>query len=235
VKLTQSYLGDFVSLLFPQLCPACGEGLVAGEHVICTSCQFSLPVTNFHLQPGNIVAQQFWGRINLQGAYALYYFSKGGKVQNLMHHFKYRGMQQIGHVLGNIAGAQLMQNVIFNSADVIIPVPLHKSRLRQRGFNQSACFAQGLAQKLIAIVDIDNLVRIKATETQTHRSRFLRFENMQEVFTVIHPEKLQNKHVLLVDDVVTTGSTLEACGIELLKIEGLKLSIATIAYATADS
>nr|WP_255485080.1 phosphoribosyltransferase family protein [Mucilaginibacter sp. X5P1] len=140
-------------------------------------------------------------------------------------------MQKIGNLLGNIAGSQLAKSAVFNTVDVIIPVPLHKSRLKERGYNQSTCFAEGLAQKLNAVVQTDNLVRLKATETQTHKSRFLRFENMQEVFTINNPESLKNKHILLVDDVVTTGATLEACGIELLKIEGLKLSIATIAYA----
>jgi ComF family protein len=190
-----------------------------------------LPFTNFHLQPDNIVARQFWGKVDLQGAYALYYFAKGGKVQNLMHHFKYKGMQQIGVLLGNMAGEQLVKSNIFNSVNVIIPVPLHKKRLKERGYNQSTCFANGLAQKLNAVVDDDNLVRVKSTETQTHKSRFLRFENMQEVFKVLNPEKLMDKHVLLVDDVITTGSTLEVCSLQLLKIEGLKLSIATIAYA----
>jgi ComF family protein len=199
--------------------------------VICTDCRFTLPFTNFHLQPDNIVARQFWGKVDLQGAYALYYFAKGGKVQNLMHHFKYKGMQQIGVLLGNMAGEQLVKSNIFNSVNVIIPVPLHKKRLKERGYNQSTCFANGLAQKLNAVVDDDNLVRVKSTETQTHKSRFLRFENMQEVFKVLNPEKLMDKHVLLVDDVITTGSTLEVCSLQLLKIEGLKLSIATIAYA----
>jgi ComF family protein len=231
VKLQNTYLADFISLLFPQLCSACGESLVANEKLICTDCLYNLPFTNFHLQPDNIVAQQFWGKINLQAAYALYYFAKGGKVQNLMHHFKYKDMHQIGNLLGSIAGGQLAKNDVFNSVDFIIPVPLHKSRLKQRGYNQSACFADGLAQKLNGTVEINNLVRIRATETQTHRSRFARFENMQEVFTVNDPAKLVDKHVLLVDDVVTTGSTLEACGIQLLNIPGLKLSIATIAYA----
>jgi ComF family protein len=231
MKLQSGYLADFLSLLFPELCPACGTTLVAHEQVICTDCLYNLPFTNFHLQPGNIVAQQFWGKIKVEEAYALYYFSKGGKVQNLMHHFKYKGMHDIGNLLGNIASAQLITNSKFASVDYIIPVPLHKSRLKQRGYNQSACFAEGLAQKLQATVEDNNLVRIKATETQTHRSRFARFENMQEVFVVKDPEKLRDKHILLVDDIVTTGSTLEACGIQLLKIPGLKLSIATIAYA----
>ena len=231
MKQQNSYLADFIALLFPQLCSACGESLVGNEKLICTDCLYNLPFTNFHLQPDNIVAQQFWGKINLQAAYSLYYFAKGGKVQSLMHHFKYKDMHQIGNLLGSIAGGQLAKNDVFNSVDFIIPVPLHKSRLKQRGYNQSACFAEGLAQKLNGTVEINNLVRIRATETQTHRSRFARFENMQEVFTVNDPAKLVDKHVLLVDDVVTTGSTLEACGIQLLEVPGLKLSIATIAYA----
>jgi len=231
VKLSRSYFADFVGLLFPQLCPACGESLMANERVICTGCQYSLPLTNFHLQADNIVARQFWGKVNVQAAYALYYFTKGGKVQNLVHHLKYKGMQQIGHEMGSIAGAQLVKNDVFYSADVIIPVPLHKKRLKQRGYNQSTCFAEGLAQKLNAVVDDTSLIRARATETQTKKGRFTRFENMQEVFTVIDPEKLKNQHILLVDDIITTGSTLEACAVELLRIEGVKLSIATIAYA----
>jgi len=231
MKIQHSYLADFVSLLFPELCAACRESLMANEHLICTGCRYNLPFTNFHLQPDNIVAQQFWGKIPLEAAYTLFYFTKGGKIQNLLHQFKYRGMKQIGNLLGNIAGGQLIKNEVFNSVDLIIPVPLHKKRMLQRGYNQSACFAEGLSEKLNALVEDNNLVRQIATETQTHKSRFARFENMKEVFTVINSEKLMNKHVLLVDDVITTGSTLEACGSQLLKIHGLKLSIATIAYA----
>jgi ComF family protein len=231
MKLPGGYLADFVALLFPELCAACNASLVANEHIICSDCRYNLPYTNFHTQPDNIVAQQFYGKINIEAAYALYFFNKGGNVQNLMHHFKYSGMKQIGNILGNIAGNQLAENPVFNTVDYIIPVPLHKKRLKMRGYNQSACFADGLAQKLNAAVEIDNLVRVVATDTQTHKSRFARFENMQEVFAVSTPQRLEGKHILLVDDIVTTGSTLEACGIELLKVPGLKLSIATIAYA----
>lgn len=231
MKPQTGYLADFVSLLFPELCLACGESLVGGEELICTSCRYDLPFTDFHLKADNIVAQQFWGKINLEAAYALCYFSKGGKIQQLMHQLKYKGKQKVGHLLGNIAGTQLAANEVFKTVDIVIPVPLHKSRLRKRGYNQSICFAEGIAEKLNILVSEHNLVRNRATETQTHRSRFSRFENMQEVFAIIHPGLFENKHVLLVDDVITTGSTLEACGAELLKVKGLKLSIATIAYA----
>ena len=231
MKLQTGYLADFVSLLFPELCQACSANLVAGEKLICTDCRYNLPFTNFHLKPDNLVAQQFWGKIHIEAGYAMCYFTKGGKLQHLMHQFKYRGVKKIGNLLGNIAGSQLMQSPVFKTVDLIIPVPLHKSRLRKRGYNQATCFAEGIAEKLNVPVIENTLVRERATETQTHRSRFSRFENMQEAFTIKNPEALKNQHILLVDDVTTTGSTLEACGSQLLKIEGLKLSIATIAYA----
>ena len=231
MNLQRSYLNDFVSLLFPQLCVACNQSLVTGEELLCMDCRFNLPYTNFHLQPDNIVARQFWGKMKVEAAYALFYFVKGGNIQNMMPQFKYKGIKQIGNLMGYIAGEQLLENEIFQSVDYIIPVPLHAKRLRKRGYNQSACFADGLAEKLDAAVEINNLIRITATQTQTRKGRFARFENMREVFSVVDPSRLENKHILLVDDVVTTGSTLEACGIQLLKIPGVKLSIAAIAYA----
>lgn len=231
MQLLGNYLSDFVSLIFPQLCAACNASLVNGEDVICTDCRYNLPLTNFHQQPDNIVAQQFWGKLNIEAAYALYYFNKGGKVQNLVHQLKYEGMHRIGNVLGDIAGRQLKQNPMFADVDYVVPVPLHEKRLKERGYNQSEHFAEGISTALGCKCETDNLVRTVATKTQTHKSRFARFENMKDVFSIVSPDQLTGKHILLVDDIVTTGSTLEACGIELLKVPGLKLSIATIAYA----
>jgi ComF family protein len=227
----RSYFADFIALLFPELCYACGESLVAHEDLICTDCLYNLPYTNFHQQPDNIVARQFWGKIKLNAAYSLFYFTKGGKVQQLIHHLKYNNAPLVGNKLGNIAGRQLTQSSYLDGFDAVIPVPLHKSRLRKRGYNQSACFAEGLAETLNTKVLLNNLIRTKATETQTHKSRFDRAVNMQDVFTVVDVSALTDKHILLVDDVVTTGSTLEACAQALLAVPGLKLSIATIAYA----
>jgi ComF family protein len=231
MNLRTGYLADFVNLLFPRLCQACTANLLGTEDLICTHCLYNLPHTNFHLEPDNVVARQFWGKIELRYAYALLYFEKGGKVQHLMHQFKYKGMQKIGNKLGQIAGLQLIQISKLQAVDYIIPVPLHKSRLRERGYNQSANFAHGLAGKLAAQVEEDNLIRTVKTATQTHKTRFARFENMQQVFAVKQPERLQGKHILLVDDIITTGSTLEACAQELLKVPGLQLSIAAMAYA----
>jgi len=225
------YLSDFVGLLFPQLCHACGQSLVAHEDLICTACIYDLPYTNFHKQPDNIVARQFWGKVKLDAAYAMLYFVKDGKVQQLIHQLKYKNIPQIGNKLGSMAGAQLMDVSHLNQFDGIIPVPLHKSRLRKRGYNQSAHFAQGIAQALNTEMIIDNLIRTKATATQTHKTRFERAENMQEVFAVADAKALTGKRFLLVDDVVTTGATLEACAAVLLTVPGLTLSIAAIAYA----
>lgn len=225
------YFTDFAALIFPDLCPACNTALAIGEKVICTHCRYNLPFTNFHLQADNIVARQFWGKLTVEAAYALFYFTKGGKVQNLVHNLKYKNMPQIGNALGSIAGEQLLINPVFTSVDCIIPVPLHARRSKQRGYNQSTCFAEGLSVKLNAPVSDHNLIRLRHTATQTKKSRFARFENMKEVFELKYPEELNGKHILLVDDTVTTGSTLEACGIELLKVPGVKLSIAAIAYA----
>lgn len=231
MKLQRSYLADFVSLLFPELCYACGDSLIGDEELICTDCIYNLPYTNFHQQPDNIVARQFWGKLPVDNAFALFYFTKGGKVQELMHQFKYKNIPLIGNKLGQIAGRQLIQTEGFKQINAIIPVPLHKSRLRKRGYNQSACFAEGVAEILNVPVITNNLVRKHATETQTHKSRFERAVNMQDVFIVNNPNELDGKHILLVDDVITTGSTLESCGIALLTVHDLRLSIATIACA----
>lgn len=226
-----SYFHDFIALIFPELCQACGGNLVSNEDVICINCVYDLPYTNFHQQPDNVVARQLWGRIDLQNVYTLLYFVKGGKVQNMMHQFKYKNMPRIGNRLGEVAGKQLAGAERFQDIDFIIPVPLHPRKLKIRGYNQSAQFAEGLAENMNATVDIGNLIRLKHTDTQTKKSRFSRYENMKDVFGVIDPKKLEGKHVLLVDDIITTGATLEACGLQLLKIPGLKLSLAAIAYA----
>ncbi|WP_448700781.1 ComF family protein [Mucilaginibacter sp. AW1-3] len=231
MKLRATYITDFIALVFPQLCQACGKTLITNEKLICTECQYDLPYTNFHQQPDNVVARQFWGRIELKAAYVLLYFSKGGKVQNMMHQLKYRNTPKIGNKLGEIAGKQLLTSEAYRDIDLIIPVPLHPRKLKQRGYNQSQQFAEGLAEKFDRPVDTVNLIRLKHTDTQTKKSRFSRYENMKDVFGVRDAEQLAGKHILLVDDIITTGSTLEACGLELLKIPGVKISVAAIAYA----
>jgi ComF family protein len=231
MNFSRTYLADFLSLIFPQLCNSCKCNLTRQEKLICTECIYHLPYTDFHQHTDHIVAQQFWGKIELEASYALLYFNKGTNVQHLLHNFKYRNVPQIGNTLGNMAGLRLLNHDKFKTVDLIIPVPLHPSRLRKRGYNQSTRFAAGLAEKLDALVTEHNLVRARATATQTRKSRFARFENMRSAFAIKNPDALKDKHILLVDDIMTTGSTLEACAQKLLGIDGVRLSIATIAYA----
>lgn len=223
------YAEDFFSLFFPQLCSGCGKNLFKNEIVICTDCVYNLPYTNFHVYNDNPVAKQFWGRIPFTTAGAYLHFQKGSRVQNLMHQLKYNNKPDVAFKLGEMYGLQIRDSAAFQSLDAIIPVPLHPAKQKKRGYNQSEYLAQGLGQSLKVPVNL-NLNRKVFTETQTRKSRFVRYENMKDVFVISEKQGLEHKHVLLVDDVVTTGATIEACALELLKIEGLKLSIATLAF-----
>ncbi len=224
-------LHDFITLIFPQVCAACGKSLYKNEHSICTYCAYHLPQTDFHLDVENPVAKMFWGRVNIHSAAAFYNFGKGGRVQRLVHHLKYRGQKEIGTTLGKLYGYDLRNNELFNTIEVIIPVPLHRLKKKKRGYNQSEFFAEGLAESMKANTDFKSLVRVKASETQTRKSRFNRWKNVETVFHLTNTENLKDKHILLVDDVITTGATLEACAQMLLQIPGVKVSVATIAYA----
>ena len=224
-------LKDFLSIIFPTVCAACGRSLHRNEDCICTFCHFRLPQTNYHLNANNPVAKLFWGRAPLRAAASYYSFSKGGKVQHLVHQLKYRGKKEIGITIGKFYGAELHKSELFSNIQAVMAVPLHAEKLKKRGFNQSEAFAQGLCASLEIKNESRNIVRIKHSETQTRRSRFERWKNVESVFSVKEKNKLEGKHILLVDDVVTTGATLEACAQALLKIEGVSVSIATIACA----
>jgi ComF family protein len=222
---------DVIGLLFPELCNGCGLSLYPGEKAICTSCLYDLPYTDFHLDPNNRVAKQLWGRLPINAAMAMLYFKKGTKTQNLIHNLKYKGQTEVGLKLGNLLGEKLLHNESYTGIDLIIPVPLHLKKLRIRGYNQSTFIANGIAQVLTTPVNTKQLLRKKITATQTKKTRYTRYENMESVFQVFHPEALQHKHILLVDDVITTGATLEACGNSLLNSGIKKLSIAAVAFA----
>lgn len=226
-----TYAQDFFSLFFPEVCSGCGKSLFKNESVICTDCIYNLPYTNFHLDNTNRVARQLWGRIPFELSCAYVYFHKGSRVQNLMHNLKYNNKPEIAFKLGELYGTQLAENPTIQHISSIMPVPLHPARQRKRGYNQSEYFAKGLSQALKKPVNLA-LQRDIFTETQTKKSRFVRYENMRDVFLINNTEQLENQHILLVDDVITTGATLEACALELLKIKGLKVSIATIAFTS---
>ena len=222
---------DFISLLFPRLCFACGDHLQKNEKLICTQCYISIPRTNYHLTPDNPVAQLFWGRCQICNAAAFSFYTKGSRIRKLIHNLKYKGAKEIGYELGRIYGQSLKNSGFTDGMDLIVPVPLHPSRQRIRGFNQSEYISKGLADVTGLPVDLKSLVRITLSDTQTKKSRYERWMNVEGIFSITEYEKLKGKHILLVDDVITTGSTLEACTGELLKIENVKVSVIALAVA----
>lgn len=227
----RNWLADFFQLFYPNICAACGERLLTQEKVICTRCLVDLPRTNFHYEHDNPVSQLFWGRVNVQNATALFRFQKGSRFQDLLHLLKYNGRQDIGEELGRQLGFELKKSELFNSVNVVIPVPLHPKREKKRGYNQAECIAKGIADSMGIEIQSRNMVRSVETQTQTKKSRIERWQNVDSIFKIKKPEKLNNKHILLVDDVVTTGATLEACAQAILKTEGVKVNIAALATA----
>ena len=225
------WIGDFISLIFPDICAACGNTLWKHEKVVCRLCEFHLPVTGFHTEPENPVAKVFWGRAMITAGSAFLYFNKGNKVQSLIHQLKYKGRKDIGVFLGELYAHQLKAFPEFSNAGVIVPVPLHKKKYMKRGYNQSEQFGLGLSKVLRIPVNRHLLLRIRATETQTRKSRFRRYENVCEIFRVTDPERWSGMHILLVDDVITTGATLESCIHALEVIPGVTISVAGIATA----
>jgi len=222
---------DFISLLFPRLCYGCGNHLVRNESLICTECYVMIPRTNYHLEPDNPVAQLFWGRCRIEKAAAFSYYTRDSRIRKLIHQMKYKGAREIGAELGRIYAVSLMSSKFLDDIDIIIPVPLHPSKVRQRGFNQSDEISRGISSVSGLPVDTATLVRKTVTQTQTRKSRYERWTNVSDIFYVTDEDKLKGRHVLLVDDVITTGSTIEACADEILKTEATKVSVAAIAFS----
>lgn len=222
---------DFISLLFPRLCYGCGNHLTRNENLICTECYVVIPRTGYHTIPENPVAQLFWGRCMLEKAAAFSYYNKGSRIRSLIHNLKYKGVKEIGFELGTIYGKSLKSSGFMNDIELIIPVPLHPLKKRKRGFNQSELICDGLSSISGIPVDVTSLIRSTRTETQTKRSRYERWTNVEGIFCLRDPSAIEGKHILLVDDVITTGSTIESCTNELLKAEGVRVSVIALAYA----
>jgi ComF family protein len=201
------------------------------ESLICTECFVVIPRTNYHFIEDNPVAQLFWGRCLIEKAAAFSYYNKGSRIRKLIHNLKYNGIREIGYDLGRLYGLSLKTSGFINDIDIIIPVPLHPLKERIRGFNQSETISMGIADVTRLPVDIKSLARILVSVTQTKRSRYERWTNVEGIFQVIDSETIMGKHVLLVDDVITTGSTIESCTNELLKVEGVKVSVVALAFA----
>ncbi|MCK5775195.1 MAG: ComF family protein [Bacteroidales bacterium] len=229
--MLKSLFNDFISLIYPRTCAACGNTLFRHEKVVCSHCLVHLPKTFFHKDKNNPLFQLFWGRIPIEMISSLYFFNKGNKVQNLIHLFKYKNRPDIGIYIGQRYGGDLIESEKLADLDLIIPVPLHESKQRIRGYNQAEKFAVGLSLSMKIPVDSTSFIRNTATETQTKKSKIERWENVKNKFSVTNEDKIQGKHILLVDDVITTGATLEACAQILLQIPNVRISLASIAVA----
>lgn len=225
-----NFITDILHLFYPDLCFCCHSDLTKNEHIVCISCRHDLPETHFSTEKDNLVEKTFYGRIPLVSGTALFYFSKKSHVQALIHQLKYKNQQQIGKMLGHWLGKQLLASNRFNTINCIIPVPLHAKRFKKRGYNQVTTFGQSLSEELNIPVVNNNLVRISSTETQSKKLRLERSKNIKELFHVLDPTAFENKHILLIDDIITTGATLEACYLALQRIKNFKISIASMAY-----
>lgn len=225
-------LNDLLSLFYPEVCAACGTLLHRNENTVCLSCRHLLPDTGYELVTDNPVARMFWGRVRFEQVTGMYFFSKKGKVQHLIHELKYKNNRDAGIFLGQELGKRLIESPLYRSIDVIVPVPLHPKRQRKRGYNQSEVIAKGISEMTNWPVNINNLIRASTTATQTKKSRAARWENVKGIFVLKNPEAFAGKHILLIDDVITTGSTIEACAIALSKAGSIRVSVAAAACAT---
>jgi ComF family protein len=194
-------------------------------------CIDAMPETNFEIHPDNPVEKKFWGRLSLTGATAQYYFTKESLMQNLMHQVKYKRNKELGLQLGGMMGDSIKRSGRFD-VDALIPLPLFPAKEKRRGYNQATILCEGMAEHMDIPVLKDVIIRPQYTETQTKKGRIERWLNMEGKFVLTNPGAIHGKHILLVDDVVTTGATLEACGAELLKAENVRLSLATLCYAS---
>ncbi len=222
---------SIINLFFPKVCSGCSSFLLSNENVICTVCRHEIPLTNHHLNPENDAFKKFYGRIPVMHTSALFYFHKKGIVQELIHNLKYKGHEEIGAILGEWYAEDLKTIDLLQSVDEIIPVPLHRKKLKERGYNQVTAFGKALSSSLNIDYNDSLLIRNVYSKTQSKKNLLGRTEGIESTFDVSFTEKDHNKHFLLIDDVITTGSTLEACSRALLKIPGAKISIVCMAMA----
>jgi ComF family protein len=227
----QNIFSPTLHLFYPHICTGCGSDLLKEDHLLCLRCINDLPHTNFAPYNNNPAEKVFWGRIAVTAAHSEFYFAKGSLIQQLIHQLKYKNNTAIGFYLGELMGRSLLESGRFNSIDYLVPLPLYPDKERKRGYNQAAVICNGMSSVMNVPVIINNVIRQRFTETQTRKHRNERWENVAGSFVIKDPRILTQKNILLVDDVVTTGATLEACGSILLQTEGIKLYIATLAHA----
>lgn len=223
---------SILQLVFPHVCDGCGSDLINKESQLCIHCLADLPETHYEKYPANPVEKMFYGRLHLEAASATYYFTKESLMQRLMHQLKYRGNKELGYQLGRLMGMALKDSGRFMELDALVPLPLFPQKEKKRGYNQSALLCYGIAEILSLPVLTDVISRPMHTETQTKKGRIDRWKNIEGKFQLTDPGALFNKYILLIDDVVTTGATLEACGQEILNTGNTRLSIATLCQSS---
>lgn len=220
---------DLLNLLYPRFCQSCESVLLTNESVLCTKCIHHLPLLWNHEDNENDSKKVFYGRLNIENATSLLRFENKGRVQQLIHKLKYGRQEEIGEFFGKWLGGELKELKSYKEITAVVPVPLHKVKLRSRGYNQVEKFGKEIA-KALEVPYIDNvLVKKSASKSQTLKSRLARWGSIDETFTIEHPELLENSHILLVDDLITTGATLEACAGKLMSIPNIKISLASMA------
>lgn len=222
---------EFLNLIYPECCIICGENLLADEQFVCFQCICEIPKTHYHNQRDNAAEKRFWGKVDIFRATAFFHYQKGSAFQTLIHNLKYKGYRELGEIFGRFAAADLIESEDFTNIDYIVPVPLHPNKLRKRGYNQSEFIARGLAAVMQKPLEIENLYRAIENPTQTQKTVYERFENTAGIFALRDLQLFENRHVLLVDDVMTTGSTLEGCIIAMKDVKNLKISLFTLAIA----
>lgn len=230
-RFIQATVTDFIDLLFPVLCLGCSKSLRANETILCAACRINLPETNQHRQPDNdFVLNKFAGKVPIRFVASYLHFSKGGIVQKLIHRIKYKGQKEAAKEMAIWYGHQLKkEDSQFPEIDLLVGVPLHKRRYQQRGYNQADWIAEGLSEALAVPARTDILVRKRFKSSQTHRNRMERWENVRTEFGVNNADAVVGQRVAIVDDVLTTGATLEACAIELLQAGCQSVSVITLA------
>jgi ComF family protein len=218
-------------LFYPHTCTGCGSDLLPQHELLCGQCIVQLPHTGYAALPDNPVEKMFTGRLPLQSAAAQFYFTKDALVQHLIHQLKYKGNTDIGLYMGRLMGQALLETNRFCGIDCLVPLPMYAAKERQRGYNQATILCRGMAEAMSLPISAQQVIRQRSTQTQTRKQRTGRWQNVEGSFAVAAPEALAGKHILLVDDVVTTGATLDACGNAILQVAGARISIATLAFA----
>jgi ComF family protein len=231
LKILDEIRKNLLNVLFPVFCNGCSNLLLKNENVICTKCIHNLPLTHHHNIKETEIEKVFYGLIPFEFGASMLYFNKKGISQNLIHNLKYRNRQEIGTFLGNLYATELIHLETFKEIDYIIPVPLHKKRFHERGYNQVTTFCKSIENKLTIPILDDVLVKKHYLKSVTDKSKEGRLTHNKNVFSIENQDKIEGKHILIIDDVFTTGATIEACAKEILKIKNTKISILTMAYS----